>query len=409
MKKILAILSGVAMLFASCENSGVGSTEEQKPNFPALQEITAESGVSYELTFTVDKEWSLALTEKSRPYASMTYNGFEDFQCSGEAGEHTVTIKMQEGLSSYIEDFVAEVEMTIEGYTQTVAIYTIPNIPYTVTGSAPVGMEADVLSYLEEGGHPENGPFVNAPNTFTVYYLSGADAMYGEFVVSHAVDFKYEYEVYAKSSTTGEFEKLESDSNEWIAFTTFGDKSEKFRLAMDYRNAKAVRTEGVGYEAYVNMVNEDGVTMISVYYLYDPTRVVEVKPTIALANPELAKEKGVTFVGEGTAYSMTFASPNLLVEECAAATLKLEGFSDFYGGIQSGTSELKFEKDIATGLCYLTLSEGANAETLRREDVLTISGTVKGGGGLREYTINLVFEWAKAIPDEETPVETPEE
>jgi hypothetical protein len=248
-------------------------------------------------------------------------------------------------------------------------------------------------------------------------YLSASEAMYGDYVVAHDFDKLYNYVVYAKNSE-GVFAPI-TENTKWLELRAFtrtitDDKGvsklyKMFSLSMDYKKSDAVFTEGVGYEAYVNMVNEDGVTMISVYYLYDPTRVVEVKPTIALANPELAKEKGVTFVGEGTSYTMTFASPNLLVEECAAATLKLEGFSDFYGGIQSGTSELKFEKDIATGLCYLTLSEGANAETLRRQDVLTISGTVEGGGGLREYTINLVFEWAVAVPDEDTPVETPEE
>ena len=87
MKKILAILSVVAVMFVSCENpNGGGGNEEHKPNFPTLQEITAESGASYELTFTVDKDWSLALTEESRLYATMTYNGFTDVQCSGEAG-----------------------------------------------------------------------------------------------------------------------------------------------------------------------------------------------------------------------------------------------------------------------------------------------------------------------------------
>lgn len=402
MKKILAILSVVAVMLVACEKpNGGGGNEEQKPNFPTLQEITAESGASYELTFTVDKEWSLALTEESRLYATMTYNGFTDVQCSGDAGEHTVTIKMQEGLSSYVEDFVAEVVMTIEGHSQTIAIYTIPNNTYTVTGSAPEGMENDVISTIAPGGHPENGPFADAPTTYTVSYLSAVDAEYGDFIVSHDIDFKFQYEVYAKNDV-GEFEMLPSKSNEWLEFSSFA-YGKKFKLAMNHKSSKAVLTEGVGYEAYVNMVNEEGKTVISVYYLYNPDAVVEVKTSLALANPELAAKNGVTLVGSDKSYTLTFASPNVIGEDYAAATLKLEGYSDFYGGIGSGTTDLKFNKDIATGYCYLTLSEGASAESLPRTDVLTISGTVKGGG-LHEYTINLVFDWIEEVP-EETPAE----
>ncbi len=398
MKKILAILSGVAMLFAACENNNNGGgNEEPKPNFPTLQEVTAESGASYELTFTVDREWSLALTEESRLYATMTYNGFTDVMCSGEAGEHTVTIKMQEGLSSYVEDFVAEVVMTIEEYSQTIAIYTIPNNTYTVTGSAPEGMEADVISTIAPGGHPENGPFADAPTTYTVSYLSAADAEYGDFIVSHDLDFKYQYEVYAKNDA-GEFEILPTKSNDWLEFSSFA-YGKKFKLAMNYKSSKAVLTEGVGYEAYVNMVNEEGKTIISIYYLYNPDAVAEVKTSLTLANPELAENSGVTFVGLDKTYTLTFASPNLLGEDYAAATLKLEGYSDFYGGIGSGTTDLKFHKDITTGYCYITLSDGVEAENLPRTDVLTISGTVKGGG-LHEYTINLVFDWIEATPEE---------
>lgn len=406
MKKILAILSMVAVMFASCEKSNGGGSEEQKPNFPTLQEVTAESGASYDLTFTVDKEWSLALTEESRIYASMTYNGFTDTQCSGEAGEHTVKITMQNGLSSYVEDFVAEVEMTIDKYTQTIAIYTIPHSTYTITGAAPDGMENDVVSTIAQGGHPENGPFAEAPTTYTVSYLSAADAEYGDFIVSHNLDFKYQYEVYAKNDA-GEFEILPTKSNEWLEFSSFA-YGKKFKLAMHHKSSKAVLTEGVGYEAYVNMVNEEGKTIVSVYYLYNPDAVAEIKTSISLANPEQAAKSGVTFEGSDKTYTLTLASPNLLGADHDAATLKLEGYSDFYGGIGSGTTDLQFHKDLATGLCYLTLADGVDAETLRRNDVLTISGTIKGGG-LYEYTINLVLDWIEATSEDDVPEETPQE
>lgn len=388
MKKLLAILSGVAMLFASCEKSGDEKTP--KPNFPALQEVAAESGSSYEFTFTVDKDWSLALTEESRLYATMVYDGFEDFQCSGVAGEHTVVVKMQSGLFSYTENFVATLEMTIEGITETVAVYTIPHKTYTVTGAAPDG-NTDVISTISEGGHPENGPFADAPNLYTVYYLSQNDAVYGDFVVSHDIDFKFQYELYAKGDS-GEFEKVPSNKNGWLGLSSF-DGGKSFKLKMNVLHSSAVKSEGVGYEAYVNMVNEQGETIVSVYYIYDPNAVVEIKTSLTLANPELAAEKGVTLTGEGMAYTLTLPSPELIGEGYEAAMLKLEGYSEFYGGIGSGLTNLTFVKDMAAGLCYVKLSEGASLESLFHEDILNISGLVKGGGGLHEYVVTLVFDW----------------
>ena len=54
MKKIFAIFSVVATLFASCTPDN-GDNTPVAPTFPELQEITVESGKSYDVTFTTDK------------------------------------------------------------------------------------------------------------------------------------------------------------------------------------------------------------------------------------------------------------------------------------------------------------------------------------------------------------------
>jgi len=273
MKKILAILSVATMLFAACNPSDKNNTPAA-PTFPEAQSITAESGESYEFAFTVSESWSVSLPAESQVYATLTYQGVTDNQFYGEAGEHTIVVNVREGIMSYAKDFVINVEMTIREYTQNIATLTVLKLPYkiTVTGSAPTGMEDVVQSTFEEGGHPENGPFASAANTYTVRYLNRSDAKYGDFVVTHDLDLLYNYVVYAKSSADGEFAPISEDCT-WLSLRRFGAKREKFSLEMIYDSSDAVLTEGVGYEAYVNLEDENGDALVSVYFIYDPAAV----------------------------------------------------------------------------------------------------------------------------------------
>ena len=59
MKKIFAIFSVVAMMFASCTLDIGGNTPVPPPTFPELQELTVESGKSYEITFAAEQSWSV--------------------------------------------------------------------------------------------------------------------------------------------------------------------------------------------------------------------------------------------------------------------------------------------------------------------------------------------------------------
>ena len=398
MKKIFAIFSVVAMMFASCTPDN-GEKTPTAPTFPALQEITVESGKSYDVTFTTDGAWTITLPAESQVYASLTYDDMTDTQFYGEAGEHTVTVKVREGILSYAKDIVFTIDMTIDSYTQSIAKLTIPITPYNVDvyGTAPEGFE-NVISQFLTGGHPENGPFVNVPNKYSVRYLNASEAKYGDYVVAHDFDKLFNYVVYAKNSE-GVFVPT-TENTKWLELRAFtrtitDDKGvsklyKMFSLGMDYAKSDAVFTEGVGYEAYVNIEDENGDAIISVYFLYDPNAEVVVETKVELANEELAAQKGVTFEGSAIAYTLTFPTADILTTNYEAAALKFTGYNDIYGGFGSGTMNLEFEHNEESDIWYVRLAEGASVADLMREEVLNISAV---GNELHSYTINLVFDW----------------
>ena len=82
MKKIFVVLSVVAMMFVACTPNN-GDNTPAKPTFPELQELTVESGKSYDITFTTDKAWTVSLSAESAVYASITYNDMTDTQFYG--------------------------------------------------------------------------------------------------------------------------------------------------------------------------------------------------------------------------------------------------------------------------------------------------------------------------------------
>ena len=401
MKKIFAILSVVAMMFASCTPDDNDNTPV-KPTFPELQEITVESGKSYDITFSTDKSWTVSLSAEAQVYASLTYNEMTDSKFYGAAGECTITVNVREDIISYAKDIVFTVDITLESYTESLAKLTIPITPYEVDvyGAAPEGFE-NTLSQFVTGGHPENGPFATAPNKYTVMYLSASEAMYGDYVVAHDFDKLYNYVVYAKNSE-GVFAPI-TENTKWLEHRAFrrkvtDDKGNSkyygmFSLAMDYTKSDAVFTEGVGYEAYVNIEDENGDAIVSVYFLYDPSREVVIETKIELADEALAAEKGVVFENTGYAYNMTFAKPELLTTDYLAGALKFTGFTEIYGGFGSGTTDLEFKHDEEKDVWYVCLAEGASVASLMREEVLNISAV---SGSLHSYTINLVFDWIKA-------------
>ena len=405
MKKIFAIFSTVAILFASCTPDN-GDKTPVVPTFPELQEITVESGKSYEVTFSTDKAWSVALSAEAAVYATLTYtyeDGYTstDTQFYGEAGEHTIVVNVREGIMSYAKDITFTVDMTLENYTQSIAKLTIPITPYEIDvyGSAPEGFE-NILSKLISGGHPANGPFVNVPNKYSVLYLSASDALYGDYVVAHDFDKLFNYVVYHKQN--GEFVPI-TESTKWLELRAFtreiaDDKGVKklykmFSLSMDYKKSDAVFTEGVGYEAYVNIEDENGDAVVSVYFIYDPNAEIVIETKMELANPELAEQKGVVFSDNGYACTLTYPTAEVFTSNYLAGALKFTGYNEVYGGFGSGTQDLVFEHNEESDIWYVRLAEGASVSSLTREEVLNISAV---GQEMHSYTVNLVFDWIAA-------------
>lgn len=415
MKKILAILSGVAMLFASCTNTN----EESSPvplKFPELQEYDAVAGQSYELTFVVDHNWTVSLPAESQSYAFINYNDRPESFHSGAAGEHTISVVILETAVSYAQDLIVCVDLTMNGHTATIAKYKIARseFPVNVTGAPTAGMEESVKSTFTQGGHPENGPFASAPHTYTLRHFKGINAQYGDFYVQHDLSPDvYNYAVYVKGGT-GKF--ILADENSWVNFITFGDNDEKFRLEMSYNQGRI--TKNVGYEAYVNLEDEYGKPLVSVYHVFNPDDEIVVDTSMSLAYPDLATSKGVTMKGTGTTITLTIPSADIIArpaeqtptidesestegsesttvklnptDDNLAAALKFTGYNEVYGGFGSGTDKLNFVYDSERDVYYLCLAAGAQPAEITRTEVLNISAV---GDVMHSYTVNLVFDW----------------
>ena len=402
MKKIFAIFSVVAMMFASC-TPDKGGDNTTAPTFPALQEIVVESGNSYEVTFSTDRTWTVSLSAEAAVYATLTYtyeDGYTstDTQFYGEAGEHTIVVNVREGIVSYAKNISFTLDMTLDNYTQSIAKLTIPITPYEIDvyGSAPEGFE-NVLSKFVDGGHPADSPFVNVPNKYSVLYLNSSDALYGDYVVAHDFDKLFNYVVYHKQN--GEFVPI-TDNTKWLelrAFTRKVTNSEgveklykMFSLGMNYNSSEATYTDGVGYEAYVNIEDENGDPVVSVYFIYNPNAEIVIETKMELANPEQAEAKGIVYEDNGISRTLTYPTVESLTSNYLAAAFKFTGYTEIYGGFGSGTKNLVFEHNEESDVWYVRLAEGASASSLTRTDVLNISAV---SYDMHSYTINLVFDW----------------
>ena len=401
MKKILAVLCCVAMLFTSCNNGG---NEVVKPTFPELQTLAVEGGLSYDITFVASKPWTVSLSAESQQYATLRYEEFTDTQHAGPAGENTIQLNIREGVGSYASDIVFDVDITMENFTEVLAKCTIAKLNKVINVTGDINPGSSALSTLTAGGHPSDSPFANAPYTYTVTHMKGNDAQEANFYIQHDVDILYNYVVYAKNSN-GEFVKIDTseDSRAWLELVSFGTNgARKFRLYMYYAAKDAYKTPGVGYEAYVNIEDAAKNAMVSVYHIYNPDAEVVTETTFGLANPQFAAEKGVELIhNSGRSYTLTIPSADLLdPENVAAVSIKMTGYTEIYSGIAQKGLVLKYDEIYETH--YLALDEGATIDQLVRTNDLTISAL---GDSLEEYSITVILEWAEEAPNEDTPVE----
>ena len=116
MKKILAILCGVTMMFAACTPGG--GEEPTTPNFP--EETTAEvlAGDHYDLKFAANMAWTVSL--ENDYYATLRYNYENGTEFSGEAAEEVkMEVVIKSDIKNYDEDIVIPVSLTMDNQTNT--------------------------------------------------------------------------------------------------------------------------------------------------------------------------------------------------------------------------------------------------------------------------------------------------
>lgn len=411
MKKILAVLCGVAMIFSSCENGG---NNDSKPNFPDVQVLDVQAGKTYKLTFTTENPWSITLSPEAQQYATLYYDGFTDTQHAGPAGENSIRLNVRSDAGSYVSDIIFSVDITISRYTEKLIECHIAKSTKVINVTGGINPGSGAISTLTKGGHPENGPFADALNTYTVTHYKGLEATGGEFYVQHDVDLLYNYEVYVKDKT-GNFvlvDTSEGSSSSWVSMMQFGvDGEQKFRLYMDYTKSSAIKTPGVGYEAYVNIVDATKTVLVSVYHLFNPDTEVVTETSFGLANPELAAEKGVTFVGNGNYYTMTIPSLEVLLEGGMATAFKLTGFSEVNPGFVDSREDLLVTKseeassdDVQNPVHVYTLNkrESVADDKLVRTYTLALDALADA---ITEYRVTIILAWAEEAPNEDTPVE----
>lgn len=129
MKKILAILCGVTMMFAACmPDSG---EPLPRPTFPESSEYEILSGRAQKISFSAEADWTLEVDYK---YAYIKDNeGNMLSKVSGVAGEkNEVFVGAYSSIENYDADVVFHVLMKMNGYTETLATFTIKKIEYTV-------------------------------------------------------------------------------------------------------------------------------------------------------------------------------------------------------------------------------------------------------------------------------------
>lgn len=259
MKKILAILCGVTMMFAACTPGG--GEEPATPNFP--EETTAEvlAGDHYDLKFAANMAWTVSL--ENDYYATLRYNYENGTEFSGEAAEEVkMEVVIKSDIKNYDEDIVIPVSLTMDNQTNTLVTLTIKKIERP----APIVMneEFDTITF-EENGHPGwGGEFSNAVKKYHLNYSSPYD-LEG---VSMSCNLEEEYSIkvyaYNQSQSIAETSYI---TEPWVEVVSgLGTSGNGFKVVMDLSKESAqwswFETQ---YESYVNFEDAEGNILISIF------------------------------------------------------------------------------------------------------------------------------------------------
>ena len=137
MKKIIVILCGVTMLLSACtQNDG----PLPRPTFPEMSTFEILSGNAKKLLFKAEANWELAV-DYEFAYVKDS-EGHMVSKARGKAGEKVEAwVGAYSGIENYDSDINFNVTITMNGYTETLATFTIKQIEYTVqTGNVESGM-----------------------------------------------------------------------------------------------------------------------------------------------------------------------------------------------------------------------------------------------------------------------------
>lgn len=312
MKKILAILCGVTMMFAAC----TPSEESVIPVFPEAQTAEVKAGDSYSLTFDANTAWTVSI--ENDLYAQLAYNdgsGFTfDTSVSGKSGEGIVVkVNVKEDLKNYDADIVIPVSITMGNETNTLATLTVKKIERP---ASIVLNETFESVTFEQNGHPSwGGEFSNAAEKYHLNYSSEYD-LEG---VSMSCNLENDYTIKVYAYNSGQSICENSFITEpWVSVTTFGTNG--FKVLMDLSKESAEWSWwDTQYESYVNFEDAEGNVLVSIFCTstYKPgnTGGGAGEAKVSFVNPDMAAQVGMSLTGSDNAYTLTLNDYNALIPQ----------------------------------------------------------------------------------------------
>lgn len=123
--RTFAIIAGIS--FASCEDKN----KEVTPVFPDVAEYTVAAGETKELNFTANTPWSLSTDQPT--WCVFMDGDVERMQKTGQAGEITVIVKVNDVNHEFDADAVATISLTMQGEKEPIFKITRPGKTRQVT------------------------------------------------------------------------------------------------------------------------------------------------------------------------------------------------------------------------------------------------------------------------------------
>ena len=313
MKKILAILCGVTMMFAAC----TPSEEPVIPVFPEAQTAEVKAGDSYSLTFDANTAWTVSI--ENDLYAQLAYNdgsGFTfDTSVSGKSGEGIVVkVNVKEDLKNYDADIVIPVSITMGNETNTLATLTVKKLERP----APIVLNETIETItFEAGGYPQYGPKANtdAPK----YHLNYSDKWDVEGIsMSYNFDTDVNIKWYAYMEGGSDAVDFTERTDSWVTVNKFGTNG--FKVVMDLTKESAEWSWwDTQYESFVTFEDEFGNVLAAIFctctYKEGNTGGGAGEAKVSFVNPDVAAQVGMSLTGSDNAYTLTLNDYNALIPQ----------------------------------------------------------------------------------------------